>query len=203
MTQQLFSLPISIPFKRIYSRLGQRVSTQIDDNTKSKIDNLINEAFLLCEPKARCEIFRVEQNDGKNIVIGGETFVSESFCELVKNCDRIALFAVTIGEKLMQRRQEFIDKGDMFNAVVYDAAASELAEEAAEYMHGFLGKMAATTGGVIMKRRFSPGYSDMSLEMQKKIFKLLKPENIGIHLSPSCLMIPEKSVTAFVGIENG
>jgi cobalamin-dependent methionine synthase I len=54
-----------------------------------------------------------------------------------------------------------------------------------------------------MKRRFSPGYSDMSLEMQKKIFKLLKPENIGINLSPSCLMIPEKSVTAFVGIENG
>jgi cobalamin-dependent methionine synthase I len=103
----------------------------------------------------------------------------------------------------MQRRQEFIDKGDMFNAVVYDAAASELAEEAAEYMHGFLGKMSATTGGVIMKRRFSPGYSDMSLEMQKKIFKLLKPENIGINLSPSCLMIPEKSVTAFVGIENG
>lgn len=201
MTSQLFSLPVNIPFKRIYSRMGQRVSTEISSEIKNKIDTVINDAFVICELKARYEIFNIERNDGENITFGGETFVSKSFCQLVKNCDEIALFAVTVGNKLPEKRQEFIDNGEMFNAVVYDAAGSEIAEEGAEYMHDFLGKIVAAKGKKIMKRRFSPGYSDMSLEMQKKIFKLLKPENIGINLSPSFLMIPEKSVTAFVGIE--
>lgn len=201
MVSQLLSLPVNIPFKRIYNRMGQRVSTEISADMKDKIDRTINEAFMICELKARYGIFDVKSNDGKNIVIGTETFVSESFCNLVKNCGKIVLFAVTIGDKLMEKRQMFLDDSEIFNAVVYDAVGSEIAEEGAEYMHYFLGKIAASKGGSIMKRRFSPGYSDMSLEMQKKVFKLLNPEAIGIRLSSSCLMIPEKSVTAFVGIE--
>ncbi len=203
MTSQLFSLPVNIPFKRIYSRMGQRVSTEISADVKDKIEKAVNDAFIICELKARYEIFKIERNDGTDVVIGGESFTSKSFCNLIKNCDEIALFAVTVGNKLPEKCRDFIDNGEMFNAVVYDAAGSEIAEEGAEYMHDFLGKIAAAKGKKIMKRRFSPGYSDMSLEMQKKIFKLLKPEIIGIELSPSCLMIPEKSVTAFVGIENG
>lgn len=202
MVSQLLSLPVNIPFKRIYNRMGQRVSTEISADMKEKIDRTINEAFMICELKARYGFFEAKNNDGKSIVIGTETFESESFCDLVKSCDKIALFAVTIGNKLMEKRQVFLDSSEIFNAVIYDAVGSEIAEEGAEYMHCFLGKIAASKGGSIMKRRFSPGYSDMSLEMQKKIFKLINPEAIGIQLSPSCLMIPEKSVTAFVGVES-
>lgn len=202
MVSQLLSLSVNIPFKRIYNRMGQRVSTEISADMKEKIDRTINEAFMICELKACYDFFDVKSNDGKNIVIGTQMFESESFCDLVKNCGKIALFAVTIGNKLMEKRQQLLDDGEMFNAVIYDAVGSETAEEGAEYMHNFLGKIAATKGGSIMKRRFSPGYSDMSLEMQKKIFKMINPETIGIQLSPSCLMIPEKSVTAFVGIES-
>lgn len=202
MVSQLFSLPVNIPFKRIYNRMGHRISTEISAEMKDKIDRTINDAFTMCELKARYDFFDVKNNDGKNISIGTEIFVSESFCDLVKNCSKIALFAVTIGSKLMEKRQNFLDTSEIFNAVIYDAVGSEIVEEGAEYMHCFLGKIAAPKGGSILKKRFSPGYSDMSLEMQKKVFKLLNPEAIGIQLSPSCLMIPEKSITAFVGIES-
>lgn len=202
MASQLFSLPVNIPFKRIYNRMGHRISTEISADMKDKIDRTINEAFMICELKARYDFFDVKNNDGKNIIIGTETFISENFCCLVKNCSKIALFAVTIGNKLMEKRQTFLDNNELFNAVVYDAVGSEIVEEGAEYMHYFLGKIATSKGGSIMKRRFSPGYSDMNLDMQKRVFKLLNPEAIGIHLSPSCLMTPEKSITAFVGIEN-
>ena len=84
MTSQLFSLPVNIPFKRIYSRMGQRVSTEISSEIKNKIDTAINDAFVICELKARYEIFNIERNDGENITFGGETFVSKSFCQLVK-----------------------------------------------------------------------------------------------------------------------
>ena len=46
--------------------------------------------------------------------------------------------------------------------------------------------------------RFSPGYGDLSLEVQKKIFDILNCEkHIGLTLNDSLVMSPSKSVTAF------
>ena len=51
--------------------------------------------------------------------------------------------------------------------------------------------------------RFSPGYGDLPLELQKEIFNLLNCEkNIGVFLNESLLMTPSKSVTAIIGIKS-
>ena len=50
------------------------------------------------------------------------------------------------------------------------------------------------TGG-----RFSPGYGNLPLSMQKTVFALLNVEkHIGVTLNDSLLMTPTKSVTAFL-----
>ncbi len=50
--------------------------------------------------------------------------------------------------------------------------------------------------------RFSPGYGDLPLSMQKDLFAVLKPEKaIGLTLNESLLMTPTKSVTAIIGIK--
>ncbi|MBE5771499.1 MAG: Vitamin B12 dependent methionine synthase activation subunit [Clostridiales bacterium] len=55
--------------------------------------------------------------------------------------------------------------------------------------------------GVRLLPRFSPGYGDLPLSVQKKIFSCLGcEERIGLFLNDSLLMIPTKSVTAFAGI---
>lgn len=55
---------------------------------------------------------------------------------------------------------------------------------------------------VTLKPRFSPGYGDLPLGVQKNIFDLLDCSKlIGITLNESLLMSPTKSVTAFVGIK--
>ena len=54
---------------------------------------------------------------------------------------------------------------------------------------------------VSLKPRFSPGFGDLSLMIQKDIFAVLDcPRKIGLSLNDSLLMSPTKSVTAFVGI---
>jgi len=53
-----------------------------------------------------------------------------------------------------------------------------------------------------LRPRFSAGYGDLSIELQREIFKLLNPySKIGLTLTDSMLMSPTKSVTAFIGIE--
>ncbi len=51
-------------------------------------------------------------------------------------------------------------------------------------------------------KRFSAGYADLCLEVQRDIFKLLAPQaTMGVYLTDSLLMTPSKSVTAFIGIK--
>ena len=56
--------------------------------------------------------------------------------------------------------------------------------------------------GNILCPRFSPGYGDIPLEMQKTFFELLQcQKNLALTLNNSLIMSPEKSVTAFIGIK--
>lgn len=55
-----------------------------------------------------------------------------------------------------------------------------------------------TTGSVA---RFSPGYGDLPLSVQKDIFAALPLYKIGMSLGEQLLITPTKSVTAFVGVD--
>jgi cobalamin-dependent methionine synthase I len=49
-------------------------------------------------------------------------------------------------------------------------------------------------------KRYSPGYGDMPLEMQKIFFSQLHLEELKMVLNDNFYMIPEKSVTAFAAV---
>ncbi len=56
--------------------------------------------------------------------------------------------------------------------------------------------------GLITDFRFSPGYGDLSLDFQKKIFSVLEPsKHIGLTLNESLIMSPSKSVSAIVAVK--
>ena len=51
--------------------------------------------------------------------------------------------------------------------------------------------------------RFSPGYGDLPLDLQKDIFAALDcSRKIGLTLNQSLLMSPSKSVTAIMGLKS-
>ena len=53
-----------------------------------------------------------------------------------------------------------------------------------------------------VRPRFSPGYGDLPLSLQKEIFALLDcGRSIGVALGENLLMSPSKSVTAIVGVK--
>ena len=60
----------------------------------------------------------------------------------------------------------------------------------------------AVEQGFKLHSRFSPGYGDVQLEVQRHFFSLLPcTQRIGLTLTDSLVMAPEKSVTAFIGME--
>ena len=57
--------------------------------------------------------------------------------------------------------------------------------------------------GMTLRMRYSPGYFDLDIKENKKFFELMDiTKRIGLTLTDTYQMVPSKSVTAFIGIEN-
>jgi cobalamin-dependent methionine synthase I len=56
-------------------------------------------------------------------------------------------------------------------------------------------------GRHLTSRRYSAGYADFVLENQAIFFRELELEKLGVQLTASFILVPEKSVTAIAGIE--
>ncbi len=110
----------------------------------------------------------------------------------------LTLFAVTLGASLSDRVSALFDDGKVALGATLDAAASEGTERAGIHLDGIVLEDARTNGraGAASRiLRYSPGYCGWNLTGQRALFAALGPEEIGIHLTESCLMEPVKSIS--------
>ncbi|GJI59061.1 MULTISPECIES: methionine synthase [Bacillus] len=124
--------------------------------------------------------------------------------------DYIALFAVTAGARIREVAQQFKQEGDYLKMHAVQALALELAEGLAERTHQVIRDKWGFPDPVdfTMEKRFQAKYQGQrysfgypacpNLEDQEKLFHLLQPEKIGIHLTEGFMMEPEASVSAIV-----
>ena len=115
----------------------------------------------------------------------------------LRGCGQVVLMAATLGieaEALILRAQ----KRDMAEAVILDAAGSAAIEEVCD---NFCADLREELAPCDLTERFSPGYGDYPLSEQRAVFRLLDiTRRIGVSLSENGLMIPQKSVTALIGV---
>ena len=110
------------------------------------------------------------------------------------------MIASTIGpvaDNLIRR----FTKLDAAKAAIMQAAGAMFIESYLDSFNAQLEKEAEEQG-FKLHSRFSPGYGDVSLEIQRYFFSILPcTQRIGLTLTNSLVMAPEKSVTAFIGME--
>jgi 5-methyltetrahydrofolate--homocysteine methyltransferase len=124
--------------------------------------------------------------------------------------DHIALFVVTAGEGVRERAEKAKNEGYYFKSHGMQALAIESAEACAEWLHrriredwGFPDPPEMTMAQRFTSRyrgkRYSFGYPACpNLDDQAAIWKLLRPEEIGVQLTEGFMMDPEASVSALV-----
>ncbi len=124
--------------------------------------------------------------------------------------DHIAVFVVSAGEGIRERAEKAKHEGYYFKSHGLQALAIESAEACAEWLHrriredwGFPDPANLTMAERFTSRyrgkRYSFGYPACpNLEDQAGIWKLLRPEEIGVQLTEGFMMDPEASVSALV-----
>ncbi len=116
----------------------------------------------------------------------------------LKNCSKVALMAATIGPQVdaLIRKHSSLDP---VYASILQATGAMFIEEVVDLVNSEIKKNAGTLG-LKTRPRYSPGYGDVPLDIQKEFFRLLPCTRIGLTLMDTLIMAPEKSVTAFVGL---
>ena len=124
--------------------------------------------------------------------------------------DHLALFVTTAGDGVAAKVKDWKEAGEYLKSHAFAALALETAEAAAEVVHmklrelwGFADPEELTLQDRFSARyrgnRYSFGYPACpDLAMQRQLFKVLQPEDIGVTLTEGDMMDPEASVSALV-----
>lgn len=124
--------------------------------------------------------------------------------------DHVALFVVTAGERVREESEAAKQRGEFLLAHGLQALAIETAEACAEWLHRRLREDWGFPDppGMTMQERFTSRYRGKrysfgypacpNLDDQQGIWKLLRPEEIGVELTEGMMMEPEASVSALV-----
>ncbi len=198
----LNNIKIPIPYDTIFFRLGYKKNkTVLPDIDKKKIINLINESVNLCSNKIVYK-FCSKTDKGLNKIILDSEFIieSKSLFELLFNCDNVVLMAATSGFRIIKKRDYEIKKGNPVFSLILDATASEITDSLLDWLEKYL-KIKLRRENKFLTKRFSPGYGDLNLIEQRKIYKHLKLKKIGISINKNNILIPEKTVIAIAGIK--
>ena len=116
---------------------------------------------------------------------------------MLGECQKAVILLCTIGAGF-ETRLRALQARDMAKAVIWDACASAWVEQGCDRAET---ELAAHFPGRFLTDRFSPGYGDLPLALQRDICAALDSERrLGVHVTESLLLNPTKSVTAIIGI---
>lgn len=189
----------------IYTRLGyDKNRTELSALVYDEVEKLIKKAEDTLSLTGAYRIMGIAKISPPNVVLGDGTVLSGiKLSELMKDCDQALIMLATGGSKIIDLITRLQNEGKMSEAVVIDAAASEITDSVLDMVMLHVDQMLRSKGRMLTKMRFSPGYGDFDIVQQKELYRLMNGEAFDITLNEACLLLPEKSVFAIAGISGG
>ena len=160
----------------------------MNETMEALLESCEAEVLDTAEPKY---LYKVISLPCPDLMAGGDIALH------LEGCDKAVLLAVTLGAGI-DRMLRVAQVQDMSRAVVLDVLASVAVEQVCDT---FEQQIAAEFPDLYQTFRFSPGYGDYPLDMQKWLLaELNAPKKIGLTANDSYLLVPTKSVTALIGL---
>jgi hypothetical protein len=188
-------MPVNVSAKDVLVRLGAARSRDeaLRQYAKQALSSLLPGGCMRLVP-VKVTDFGAE--------ISGHFIQSRKLSAYLAGCEMaIVMLSTLYGEVTETIREAFLhNRAD--EAVLLDAAASEAADAGLDFLMQDARRMLRPFGKTVLARRFSPGYADCSIEHQKTLLGILGEETLGVTLTDSYMLQPEKSVLAIGGVVN-
>jgi len=173
-----------------------RVHVAPDSDDAGVFTALLDQAREVARPRALYTEAFVEGRGDDTVRIGGVTFTSRALRRKLDTLERVFPYVATFGHEM-----DGVDlpAGDVLVQYWWDAIKTELLAAASAHLADHLTERFRLT----QTARMSPGSGDVEtwpIEQQRLLFSLLGgvTPHIGVVLTESCLMIPNKTVSGIL-----
>lgn len=160
---------------------------------------VIEEAQSLVDPDSTRVVLPVSDFHHQTIVLdGGAAFEGPLAAWALAGSKAVAMAVCTLGSALEARVKDLFPE-DPVRAMALDGAGIAALRQVSEVVVREVREEAAAKGwGSGM--RAQPGQEGWSIRQQRVLFGLVPAERIGVRLTDSALMIPQKSVSLVIGM---
>ncbi len=152
-------------------------------------------------PRYRYRISRVDhvtQDPPEVRFDGGIRFRGKGVANLLSRSDYGVLFLLTLGEEIDRTLAQW-SREDPAGAYFLDGVASALTEGVlAMLKEDALDRCVAM--GYDLGGRYAPGYAHWAIEEQQQLVAVLQGHEIGVHVSDTSFLIPQKSLTGVFSV---
>ena len=184
-----------LDMNQVFRYMGMRPEAA-DDALRALARDCLPGFLEAAKPRACCLMVPVKVQ-GNTVNVGVCRVESADLARNLTSCGEAILFAATLGPEVdRQRRTAAVTSPT--KALILDAMGTAGIEAVCDDL---CRRFAAEHPGRKLRPRFSPGYGDLPLDFQRTLLGVLDSQRkAGISLSESLLMVPQKSVSAIVGL---
>ena len=181
-----------IPVEFNLADIASKLHVEAGSDDWNMLSDMVNKSGSVSLPKAVCKIAFIEKREGDTLWIDRKKFESRILRINLEHVDRVFAYVVTCGREMDERIE---CRKDDFMAPYYLDVLKETALGAGvQHVENYLRKRF----GLKKISSISPGsLSEWPVTSQVQLFSLFGDVEklIGVTLTPSCLMIPNKSVS--------
>jgi len=192
------NIPIEVEKEEVLKSLGyyRKKKSVLSPSIDALIEEEMKKAKGLIRGKGIYIILPVESKSKSEIVLKNISLKGKAIVRAMAKAKEIALFVDTVGPALEAEVNRLYQRDEYTKATILDTIGSVAADEGAEYLNLIIVEKVEKKS----TPRFSPGYGDWDLSIQKRLLEVIQASKIGVTCNEAFFMIPRKSVSAVVGL---
>ena len=171
---------------------------EVPPAAQKELDRCFEEMQDKAELRAEARLFPLRFLSEEHFFVGDLEIHSRYLGRNLGGCEEAYMMAATLGmgtERLL-RKTSLTNVGEH---MYYQAVAAAMTDTWCDWVNDRLLEESRASG-FGLRSRFSPGFGDLSLELQRDFMRILEMQkHLGITLTDGLMMLPTKSVTAFIG----
>ena len=165
---------------------------------RSQVEHIADQLTRSIQPRFLYQVFPLEHHaDGFSLTGANLRLTGRTARTMLSQCHQAVLLACTLGPSFDAMLRTWQAR-DMASAVILDACGSAWVEAGCDQAEA---ELSARLPALYLTDRFSPGYGDLSLDLQPALCAALDAgRRLGLSVTDSLLLNPSKSVTAVIGL---
>lgn len=164
----------------------------------------IDRATELIEPASAYAVLVSEGVDGEHLLLqGGVRLRLGPHADLVAPAHRLILSVTTIGPRLETEVRRLMAGTDVLKGYMLDCAGVVAVGQASMAIRELVEQMAREEDWGVGPSVYPGSPMGWTVTGQRDLVRLVPVDEIGVTLTPSCMLVPQKSSSGLIGIGPG